>query len=363
MPMTDPTTTRTDPEKLQKFLDVAVADIKGTMVLTMANLGDRLGLFKALAESPTSSTGLAERTGLQERYVREWLSGMTCAEYVEYDPLTRTFSLPPEHAQVLADEASPVFLAGLYQEMPAVWAVLDRLENHFEEGGGLSIGDYHRDWWDGMERFTGTWFENFLLQQWIPSAPDIRRRLEEGVHVADIGCGRGRALVKLAKAFPHVTGVGYDLVESNLEAARRHADEEGVGDRISFRDHDVHLGLPERYGLVTGFDALHDFADPDVALRALYTALEEDGSCLLLEFKVADRLEDNVNAMGAMLYGWSLTYCMTTSLGMGGMGLGTCGLPESKVRTLASEAGFSAVEVVPFENPFNVVYHLKKQGR
>lgn len=357
---TNPTTPTIDPEKLQTFLDTALADVKGTMVLAMANLGDRLGLFKALADEPATSSMLAGRTGLQERYVREWLSGMTCAGYVEYAPETRVFSMPPEHAQVLAEEQSPVFLAGIYQEMPAVWQVLEKLENRFEEGGGLEIGDYPPDWWDGMERFTQTWFENFLVQEWIPGAADLRRRLERGLHVADIGCGRGRALVKLAKAFPRLTGVGYDLVESNLEVARQHAREEGVADRISFRLHDVHDGLPESYGLITGFDALHDFANPGVTLQAIHDALDEAGSCLLLEFKTADRLEDNINPMGAMLYGWSLTYCMTTSLAMGGQGLGTCGLPESVLRQIAEEAGFSAVELVPFDNPFNAVYHLKK---
>lgn len=360
MPSTDPNTITIDAGKLEKFLATAVADIKGTMVLTMANLGDRLGLFKALAEGPATSAALAVRTGLQERYVREWLAGMTCAEYIEYDPVTGAFSIPPEHAQVLAEETSPVFLSGVYQEMPAVWEVLGRLESRFEDGGGLSMADYHQDWWDGMERFTGTWFENHLLQTWIPGAPEVRRKLEQGVHVADIGCGRGRALVKLAREFPAMTGVGYDLVEPNLEAARRHAEEEGVGDRIRFRKHDVHLGLPETYGLITGFDAMHDLADPGGALRAIARGLEEGGSCLLLEFKVADRLEDNINPMGAMLYGWSLTYCMTTSLGMGGKGLGTCGLPEGVLRRLASEAGFSTVGVVPFDNPFNIVYHLRK---
>jgi len=204
----DPSTLPIDPEKRQRFLDVAFADLKGTMVLTMANLGDRLGLFKALADGPATSATLAERTGLHERYVREWLSGMTCAEYVVYDPQAQVFSLPPEHALVLADESSPFFLAGLYQEMPAVWAVLEELQSRFEDGGGLSISDYHRDWWDGMERFTGTWFENLLLQQWIPETPELRGRLETGLHVADVGCGRGRALVKLAKAFPKLTGVG-----------------------------------------------------------------------------------------------------------------------------------------------------------
>jgi SAM-dependent methyltransferase len=324
--------TASDPQKLDRFAQSALADVKGTVVLTMAHLGDRLGLFKALAERPWTSVDLAEHLELNERYVREWLSGMACAEYLDYEVATGSFSIPPEHAEVLARETSPSFLGGLYQEMPALWRVLDKIQGKFAAGGGLSLQDYGPDWWHGMERFTRTWFENFLLQEWIPRSSEIQSRLQKGLHVADIGCGRGRALVKLARAFPLVSGVGYDLGEANLEGARRHAEEEGVGERITFARHDVHAGLPERYGLITSFDSLHDFADPAVALRAVHRALDNDGSFLLLEFKVADRLEDNAGPIGAMLYGWSLAYCMTTSLGSGGVGLGTCGLPQKEIR-------------------------------
>jgi len=351
-----------DQEKLDRFVDTAFADLKGTVVLTMANLGDRLGLFKALSERPMSSEELARHTDLQERYVREWLAGMACAGYVDYSPTTRTFALPVEHAQVLSEDTSPLFLGGLYQEMPALWDVLGKLAERFESGGGLSLADYDREWWDGMERFTATWFENFLLQEWIPASNGIQERLSQGMHVADIGCGRGRALVKLARAFPNMTGVGYDLSDANLDGARQLAAEHGVAERVSFEKRDVHGGLPERYGLITSFDSLHDFSDPPAAFHAIHAALVDGGSCLLLEFKTADRLEDNVGSIGAMLYGWSLAYCMTTSLGMGGLGLGTCGLPEGTVRRLARDAGFASVEVLPFENPFNVVYQLEKQG-
>jgi SAM-dependent methyltransferase len=349
-----------DLDRRDRFMDAALNDLKGAIVLMMANLGDRLGLFKALAERPMSSDELAGHLDLQERYVREWLSGMTCAGYLECDVATHTFTLPEEHALVLATDASPFFLGGAYQEMPTMWRLLDKLETVFEVGGGLSLEDYDRDWWDGMERFTGTWFENFLLQDWIAKADKVQAQLEQGVHVADVGCGRGRALVKLAKAFPNMTGVGYDLSETNLAGARQLANDEGVADRIRFEKRDVHDGLAGSFGLITSFDSMHDLRDPSAVFKAVHAALDEGGSFLVLEFKVAERLEDNIGTIGAMLYGWSLAYCMTTSLGMGGVGLGTCGLPEKTIRIFAQAAGFASVATVPFNNPFNVVYQLTK---
>lgn len=355
--------TSTEPiqqEKLERFLDGALGDLKGAMVLIMAHLGDRLGLFKALAKGPMSSEELARRSNLQERYVREWLAGMACAEYLEYDATHDRFLLPREHAQVLAEEGGACFLGGLYQEMPAVWGIIDQLSTRFHSGGGVALADYRSDWWTGMERFTCTWIRNFLLQQWIPGAEGVEESLRQGLPVADLGCGRGRALATLAKAFPRITGVGYDLGDSNLEAARRLAREEGVGDRISFLKHDVQRGLTGRFGLALSLDTLHDLADPAAAFRAVHDSLYDGGSFLVLEFKVSDRLEDNIGPMGAMLYAWSLSYCLTTALGMGGTGVGTCGMPESRIRQLAREAGFKSVSQVPFDNPFNVLYQVRK---
>lgn len=249
-----------------------------------------------------------------------------------------------------------------FAAVPGLWQVLPKIKECFHNGGGLSIEDYGREWWDGMERFTATWFENFLLQEWVPKADGLKQRLEAGAHVTDIGCGRGRALVKLAEAFPAMTGVGYDLSETNLEGARRLAREAGVADRIGFRKQDVHNGLPERYDVAFTFDAVHDFKDPQTAFQAIHDGLKDDGAYLLLEFRVGDRLEDNIGTIGAMFYAWSVTYCMTTSLGMHGAGLGTCGMPESTVREMARNAGFGRVEEVPFDNPFNKVYLAEKQA-
>lgn len=349
-------------EKHEQFVEHALGDLKGGLMLLMTHIGDRLGLFRTLAERPRTSKQLAESTRLHERYLREWLAAMASGGYLEYDAQTESFSLPPEHAPVLADEKSPVFFGGLYHEMPALWAILPPLMEKFRNGGGLSIDDYSREWWDGMERFTATWFENFLLQEWVPQANGLKHRLEQGAHVADIGCGRGRALIKLAQAFPAMTATGYDLSEVNLEGARRLAREAAVDDRIRFARHDVHEGLPEQFDIAMTFDAVHDFKSPQTAFQAIHDALRDDGAYLLLEFRVEDHLEDNIGPIGAMLYAWSVTYCMTTSLGMHGAGLGTCGMPESTVREMATDAGFAEVSVVPFDNPFNKVYLAKKQA-
>lgn len=349
-------------EKHERFVEHALGDLKGGMMVLMTHIGDRLGLFRATAEGPMTSEKLAESTGLQERYVREWLSAMASGGYLEYDPQAQTFSLPSEFAPVLVDGKSPVFFGGLYHEMPALWAILPPLMEKFRNGGGLSLDDYSREWWDGMERFTATWFENFLLQEWVPQANGLKSRLENGAHVADIGCGRGQALIKLAQAFPRMTATGYDLSEINLEGARRKAKEAGVDDRIRFVNHDVHDGLTGQYDIATTFDAVHDLKSPQTAFQAIHDSLRDDGAYLLLEFRVGDHLEDNIGPIGAMLYAWSVCYCMTTSLGMQGVGLGTCGMPESTVRDMATNAGFAEVSVIPFDNPFNKVYLAKKQA-
>lgn len=349
-------------EKHEAFVDGALGDLKGGLVMLMAYLGDRLDLFRTMAGRRMASSDLADASHLQERYVREWLNAMACAGYVEYDPPSQTYRLPPEHEPVLVDSKSPVFFGGMYQELPALWAVMPGLMEKFRNGGGLSIEDYGREWWDGMERFTATWFENFLLQEWIPKADGLKQRLEDGAHVADIGCGRGRALVKLAEAFPRMTAVGFDLSETNLEGARRLAEKAGVADRIDFRKHDVHEGLPETFDVALTFDAMHDLKEPETAFGAIHDALVDDGKYLLMEFRVGDRLEDNLGPLGAMFYTFSVTYCMTTSLGMNGAGLGTCGMPESVVRDMAKRAGFAGVEVVPFDNPFNKVYLAEKRA-
>src|SRR5215510_976177 len=188
-----------DQTKRQAFAQQALTDVGGTLTTLMCALGDRLGLFKDLAtRGPATSTDLARRCELQERYAREWLSQMAAAGYLDYDPDSRRFTLPAEHAAVLADESGPMFLGGLYQLLPALVGPLDRLLTSFRDGGGVPPAAFDDQLWEGIERFTAVGFENFLVQEWIPALPELHRRLGRGVLVADVGSGAGRALIKLA---------------------------------------------------------------------------------------------------------------------------------------------------------------------
>jgi hypothetical protein len=222
-----------DQAKMEAFVHKVLGDTSATLTTTLAVLGDRLGLFKDLAaHGPATSDELASRMGINERYAREWLGGMASAGYLEYDPATRRFTLPPEHAPALAQEGGPVFFGGIYQELPALTGVLDQLTVAFRAGGGVPQAAYSDQMWDGLERFTNLWFENLITQQWLPAMPDVQAKLERGVQVADGGCGRGRALIKLAQAFPRSRYSGYDVFGPTIERATANARVAEVTDRV-----------------------------------------------------------------------------------------------------------------------------------
>ncbi len=349
-----------DEGKMDAFLQRVVRDLSGTVVTLMCSLGDRLGLFKILATlGPVSSTELARQAGVNERYTREWLHALLSAGYLTYDPMTECFSLPGEHAPALAHEGGPVFVGGLYQQLPALLTPFNRLVRAFREGGGIPAAAFDENCWEGMSRVAATWFDNLLVPEWLPMLPDVRAKLEGGVRVADIGCGYGRALVNLAQAFPCSYFVGYDHFEPALQRARQSARKAGVEDRVRFRALDVSEGLPEAYDLITTFDVVHDLADPPAALRAIREALRPDGVYVMLEINSAERPEDNSGPLGALMYGISVLYCMTTSLAHQGAGLGTLGLPEPAVRALCRDAGFSSVRQAALNNPIHVLYEIK----
>ncbi|HXS95872.1 MAG TPA: class I SAM-dependent methyltransferase [Candidatus Limnocylindrales bacterium] len=349
-----------DHARQDAFVGKIMSDTSAAMTTVLASIGDRLGLFKDLSENgAATSSDLARRTGIQERYAREWLGGMATAGYVEYDPLSGQFRLPPEHAAALAQEGGPFFFGGIYQMLPPMVGVMDQLVEAFRGGGGVPQSAYAPSFWDGLERFTAGWFENLLLQQWIPAMPDVEVKLRRGATVADIGCGRGRALIKLAQAFPASTYVGFDVFAPAIEQARERAAEAGVADRVQFRQMDAAKGLPERYDVISTFDVVHDAVDPLGLLRAIHAALQPDGRYICLDINCSEKLEGNAGPLGAMFHGVSILYCMTTSLSGGGAGLGTLGFHERKATEMCTAAGFSSIRRLPLENPFNNIYEVK----
>jgi 2-polyprenyl-3-methyl-5-hydroxy-6-metoxy-1,4-benzoquinol methylase len=356
----DMTTQQTiDQAKADAFVGKVLADTAALAVTVMSSIGDRLGLFKILAQQgPATSVELADRAHVNERYTREWLGAMACASYREYDPTTRRFTLPPEHVPVLAKEGGPVFFGGVQEEIVGLAGPISQLIQAFRSGGGVPMEAYDPSTWEGLTRFTNGWFENLLVPVWLPAMPEVQAKLERGALVADVGCGHGKALIKLAQTYPQSRYVGYDNFAPSIEQAKANAEAAGVADRLSFQHLDASQGLPEQYDVITTFDVVHDAVSPRGLLRAIRNGLRPGGRYVCLEINSSDKLEENFGLLGAFFYSVSVLYCMTSSLAHHGEGLGTVGIPESKMHELCAEAGFSHVRRVPMENPFNILYEV-----
>jgi SAM-dependent methyltransferase len=351
--------TQIDEAKVEAFMGKLIGDYSGAMMTLQCAMGDRLGLFKALADQgPATSAELAARAGVNERYALEWLRAMATAGYIERDRSSDTYTLPPEHALALAQEGSPMFFGGGFQMVSAMSGVFDQVADRFRNGGGVAQDAYAPEFWEGLERFTNGWFENFLIQEWIPSMPRVKEKLEQGCLYADVGTGAGVAILKLAAEFPNSKFVGYDLSEAQIERARKNIADAGFGDRVRVELKDVVEGVDEKFDVISTYDVIHDAIDPQGLLKAIRQGLKDDGIYICLDINCADDPADNEGPVAAMFYGFSIYYCMTTSLAHNGEGLGTCGLPEAKLRELCTEAGFGDVRRVEMENPFNNLYEV-----
>ncbi|MGZ4809976.1 MAG: class I SAM-dependent methyltransferase, partial [Thermoanaerobaculia bacterium] len=240
-----------DHGKQEAFIGKALGNMSGAMATIMAAIGDRLGFFKSLAQhGPSTAAHLATRARVSERYVREWLGGMANAGYIDYDPKGGLFALPPEHAPVLADERGPVFFGGVHQQFLGALPLIDKIVDSFRTGRGVPQSSYNDNFWEGLERFTASWFENFLIQQWIPSMPDVEAKLEKGGCIVDVGCGRGRALIRLAEAYPKSFYTGFDLYPPSIEQARANAKTAGVDDRVRFEVLDAAKSIAEKHDVI-----------------------------------------------------------------------------------------------------------------
>jgi 2-polyprenyl-3-methyl-5-hydroxy-6-metoxy-1,4-benzoquinol methylase len=343
------------------FTGRVLTDTAAAATTVLAAFGDRLGLFKDLADrGPATSAQLASRTGLNERYVREWLAGMYSAGYVGYDPADQRYTMPEEHVPTLVTEPGPAFFGGVHQELIGALQRYDAVLQAFRTGGGVHHTDLHPDVAEGTSRFTAQWHKNMLVEQWLPLVPRTAAKLRDGARVADVGCGAGRAIIALAQAFPESTFAGYDVSPAAIETAKHNAQEAGVEDRVGFAVLDVTAGLPEHYDVITTFDVVHDAVDPLGLLRSIRDGLRTGGTYLCLDINCSAEPVENIGPIASLLYGFSIMYCMTTSLAEDGEGLGTLGLPESKLRDLAAKAGFAGVERVEMDNPFNNLYELAR---
>ena len=351
--------TELDPQKLEQFVFRAVDEVGAALNAALVVMGDKLGLYRALAGTGgLTPAELAERTGAAERYVREWLGAQAAGGYVEYDPESGLYSLPPEQSVALTDESSPAFLPGFFQL--ALGSVLDspRITEAAKSGKGVGWGDHVHDVHEGCERFFRPGYNANLLTEWLPSLDGVVEKLERGGLVADIGCGHGASTILMAQAFPGSTFRGFDSHDGSITTATERARAAGVEANAKFAAEPAASYSGDGYDLVTMFDCLHDMGDPAGAARHVRDSLAPDGTWMIVEPRAGDRVEENLNPVGRAYYGFSTLLCTPSSLAQEvGLALGAQA-GEARIRELVLGAGFSSFRRVA-ETPFNMVFEAK----
>jgi 2-polyprenyl-3-methyl-5-hydroxy-6-metoxy-1,4-benzoquinol methylase len=347
-----------DREKAKQVALQIMADVATAMHGAMNFIGDRLGLFKAMKDAgPLMVEELAAKTGLDQRYLQEWLNSMVAAQYLEYDAARHTYLLTPEYAVALADEGSAYFVGSYFQVVQAAMSVAPKVAEAFRTGGGITQAEYPPWMFEATERNSLPRYQFKLARKWIPAMPQAVERLQRGGVAADVGCGGGRAAILMAQAFPNSRVFGFDLHAESIERARRNAAAAGLADRVTF---EVANGtqLPTgKFDLVTTFDVVHDSVDPVGLMSSIRRSLTPGGTYLVQEINVSSKVEENVKPMGKLIYSVSTLYCMTTSLAHGGAGIGAA-MGEPKARELAAASGFAHFRKLPIEDEFAVLYEL-----
>jgi SAM-dependent methyltransferase len=373
-------TTTTNPaineEKLNKFMGKVLSDIGGAASAVLTYIGDKLGLYKAMYDfgKPITSQQLANLTATSERYIREWLANQAAGGYLTYDPASQTYSLPIEHAQVLANENSPVYAVGGFQVTMSFYRDEAKILEAFKTGKGIAWGDHDKDLFEGTGKFATLIYSANLVSLWIPALDNgkVEQRLKQegGLKVADIGCGYGTSTILMAKAYPNSKFYGFDNHPASIEYARNKAREEGLGeDRIRFEvASSTNFPLPPtnkevgddgmEYDLIAFFDCLHDMEDPQgAAAHALKTLKKPDGTVMIVEPFANDKLEDNLNPLGRMMYAASTMICVPASLSQNGPALGAQ-VCEPGISQMVKSGGFKRFRRAA-QTSFNLVYEAK----
>jgi len=348
-----------NPDRLNELIGKLVNDLGASLAGASILLGDRLGLYKAMADGEAiTSAELANKTGLHERYVREWLAGQAASGYIDYHPEKEAFSLSPEQAMAFAEEGSPAFFAGAFDVAQATYLDEPKVAEAFRTGKGVGWHEHSKCLFSGTERFFRPGYNANLASSWIPALDGVEAKLKAGAKVADVGCGHGASTIVMAKAYPKSEFFGFDYHLPSIERARKLAAEDGVGDRITFAQANA-KDFPSRgYDLVAFFDCLHDMGDPVGAGKHVKETMAKDGVWMIVEPFAHDNLKDNLNPVGRVYYAASTFICTPASLSQEvALGLGAQA-GERRLRKVAAEAGFTRFRRAT-EKPFNMIFEAR----
>jgi len=348
-------------QRIEQFAGQVVTDLAAAMAGVMTNLGHKLGLYRTMAESgPINSDELARRTTTNERSVREWLNGQVAGGYVVFDPSTNQYTLPPEHAFVLANADSPIFLPPAFDVAASLWHDEDQILAAFRSGRGVGWHEHNCRLFSGTEAFFRNGYRAHLTQTWIPALSGVQEQLEKGGCVADLGCGHGASVILMAQAFPKSKFVGIDYHESSIIEARERAKQAGVADRVRFE-----VGTPralvnskEKFDLVCFMDSLHDMGDPLDAVSASGQAMAPEGTLMLVEPFAKDRSEENVGPVARMYYSASVGFCTQNALSQGGRYSLGAQAGATQLLGILKKGGFRSARVV-METPFNLILEAR----
>ncbi|MFP5326589.1 MAG: class I SAM-dependent methyltransferase [Acidimicrobiia bacterium] len=354
------TTSTSNQAAVEEFLGQVAADAAAVFHAATVVLGDKLGLYKALAEAgPATVAELAAATGCDARYLQEWLHAQVASGYCIHDAASGRFSLTPAQATVLADDTSPAFAAGMMALAAAVIKDEERLgRDAVRTGAGVGWHEHHADLFSGTERLFKPGYVANLVSSWIPSLDGVEDKLRRGALVADIGCGHGASTIVLAQAFPESRIAGFDYHPDSIEVARKRAAEAGVSDRVQFEVASADNFGGRGYDLVCVFDALHDMGDPVGAARHVREAVADDGTFLIVEPMSGETLGENTNVLGRLFYSAGMFICLAHAKSQGGIQQLGPQVPEATWRRLLAEAGFGRFRRAT-ETPFNRVFEAR----
>lgn len=345
-------------DKLNEFIGRFVTDLGAAVHTGMVVIGEKLGLYKALALGAMTSAELAKKTSTDERYLREWLASQAAGGYVSYDEKTNKFSLSEEQAFALANEDSPAYLPGAFEIALGSLAAVPRIAESFRTGAGMGWHEHVDGVFHGCEKFFRPGYAANLVSSWIPALHDVKEKLEAGARVADVGCGKGASTLLMAKAFPKSRFFGFDYHDKSIEAARESARRAAVTDHVSFAISKAKEFPGKNYDFVAVFDCLHDMGDPVGAATHVREALSEDGTWMIVEPFANDTLKDNLNPVGRVFYSFSTLLCTPCSRSQEvGLCLGAQA-GEAKIREVIKSAGFTRFRRAA-QTPFNIVYEAR----